>query len=84
VNSATGSTDAVPLRRMKDTGENYLAYFLYSNEGRTTVWGNTEVSGVSDTGTGATSEKTIYGAVTGGQNKPVGSYTDTVVATVTF
>jgi spore coat protein U-like protein len=81
-NDTTG-TDAVPVRNMK-SGENLLAYFLYSDSDRTTVWGNTEGSGVADTGTGAASAKTIYGKVTGGQNKPVGTYTDTVVATVTF
>jgi spore coat protein U-like protein len=26
----------------------------------------------------------VYGSVPGGQNKPAGSYSDTVVATVTF
>lgn len=81
--AAGGSTDAVPLRQM-GVGINRLAYFLYSDSARTTVWGNTSGTGKADTGTGATSALTVYGAVTSGQNKPVGSYSDTVVATVTF
>src|SRR5512139_2822690 len=51
-NAAGGSTAAVPLRRMKDSGTNFLAYFLYSDTGRSTVWGNTVGSGVAHTGTG--------------------------------
>jgi spore coat protein U-like protein len=82
-NPAGGSTDTVPLRQMA-SGANRLAYFLYSEPTRITVWGNTALTGKADTGTGAPSQFTIYGAVTGGQNKPVGSYTDTVVATVTY
>lgn len=83
-NADTGSTDAIPLRRMNDGGTNYLSYFLYSDSGRTTVFGNTDVTGKGETGTGGTVNTTVYGRVTGGQNKPAGNYTDTVVATVTF
>lgn len=82
-NPAGGSTDTIPLRQMA-SGNDRLAYFLYSEPTRITVWGNTALTGKADTGTGAASQLTIYGAVTGGQNKPVGSYTDTVVATVTY
>jgi spore coat protein U-like protein len=64
---------------------NMLGYFLYQNVGRTTVWGNTVGTAPSSVaGTGAPQNFTVYGAVTGGQNVPTGSYTDTVVATVTF
>jgi spore coat protein U-like protein len=82
-NADTGSTDAVPLRRMTDA-TNFLAYFLFSESGRTTVWGNTAGTGLGDTGTGSTSDLTVYGRVGSAQNVPVGSYSDTVVATVTF
>lgn len=83
-NADTGSTDAVPLRRMNDGGTNHLSYFLYQDTGRTTVWGNTEATDVSHTGTGSSTDLTVYGRVTAAQNVPAGSYTDTVVATVTF
>ncbi len=83
-NAATGSSDAAPLRQMKDTGTDVLAYSLYQDSGLTTVWGNTSVTGVADTGNGTAQNVTVYGSVAAGQNVPAGSYSDTVVATVTF
>jgi spore coat protein U domain-containing protein, fimbrial subunit CupE1/2/3/6 len=83
-NANAGSTDTAPLRRMSDGGTNFLSYSLYQDTGRTTAWGNTGPTGVASTGTGAVASLTVYGAVSGGQNVPAGSYTDTVVATVTF
>lgn len=80
---AGGSTNAIPLRQMK-TGSSYLAYFLYQDGGYGTVWGNTVGSGQSYSGTGNTDTLTVYGQVTGGQNEPSGTYTDTVTATITF
>jgi spore coat protein U-like protein len=83
-NADVGSTDAAPARRMNDGGTNYLSYALYQDSGHTTVWGNTVGTGVAKTGTGVQVGVTVYGAVTAGQNVPAGSYSDTVVATVTF
>lgn len=81
LNPAVGSTATVPLRQMA-SGANRLAYFLYSDAARTTVWSNTGVATPTATGTAQTN--TVYGRVTSGQNKPVGSYADTVTVTVTF
>lgn len=83
VNPAGGSTTTTPLRQMA-SGVNRLGYFLYSDAAHAVVWGDTAGTGKADTGTGVASALTVYGAVTAGQNKPVGSYSDTVVATVTF
>jgi len=82
-NIAGGSTDAVPLRQMAD-GTNRLAYSLYQDAGRTTVWGNTTPTGVTGTGTGSAVQLTVFGQIPAGQSKPAGTYADTVVATVTF
>jgi spore coat protein U-like protein len=82
-NATTTSTDAAPARRMI-SGTNYLTYQLYSDSARTTVWGNDTTTDVAVTGTGSAVSSTVYGSVSGGQNVPAGSYTDTVVATVTF
>lgn len=79
-----GSTDAAPARRLKDGGTNHLSYALYSDSGRSVVWGNDATVDLDATGTGAAEEHTVYGRVASGQNKPAGSYSDTVVATVTF
>jgi spore coat protein U-like protein len=76
-----GSTDAVPVRRMK-AGSNYLSYQLYSEGTHTTVWNND--TGVANVGTGANQDLDVFGRVAAGQNVPTGSYTDTVVATITF
>jgi len=81
-NADSGSTDAAPVRRMKDGATNYLAYQLYSDSGRSAVWEN--VTGVSHTGTGAAVAVSVYGRVTAAQNVPAGTYADTVVATVSF
>lgn len=84
LNAATTSTDAAPLRQMK-AGTDVMAYQLYSESGRTTVWGNTTATGKATTGTGSNVDVTVYGRITAGQNTlPAGSYTDTVVATITF
>lgn len=82
-NADTGSTDAAPARRMaKDT--DHLSYSLFSDSGRTAIWGNDATVDVERTGTGAADALTVYGRVSAGQNQPAGAYSDTVVATVTF
>jgi len=83
LNAAGGSTAAAPIRQMK-SGTDLLSYQLYSDSGHTTVWD--DVTGVAaPTGTGAAAPITVYGRVPQGQSTvPAGSYTDTVLATVTF
>jgi spore coat protein U-like protein len=80
-NANTGSTAAIPLRRMLAGTTNYLSYALYSDSGLATVWADTPIV---HTGTGVSTDLTVYGSVAAGQNVPVGSYADTVVATITF
>ena len=79
--NATGST-----RRMSAGGANFLAYELYQDTGRTTVWG--AGSGAGQTIAGAPSKAartfTVFGRVPAGQDVPAGSYADTVVATINF
>ncbi|HLS97556.1 MAG TPA: spore coat U domain-containing protein [Porticoccaceae bacterium] len=83
-NADTGSTDAAPLRRLTD-GTDHLTYSLFSDSGRTTVWGNDATVDVETAGTGVAEEHTVYGRITAGQtDASAGSYSDTVVATVTF
>lgn len=82
-NADVGSTDAAPLRRMI-SGGNYLSYSLFSDDQRTVIWGNTSETDVTDTGTGLESSHVVYGRIAQNQNVPAGSYSDTVVATVTF
>jgi spore coat protein U-like protein len=86
LHAAGGSSDPVPLRQMQDSGTTKLTYKLYSDSGRTTVWGNTAGTGLAaSTGTGTNQNLTVYGTIDAGQNTlPAGSYADTVVATITF
>ena len=83
-NAAAGSTDTVPVRRMKNAGGVFLSYSLYQDSGHTTTWGNTAGTSVAQTGTGTAASVTVYGRVPAAQNVASGSYSDTVVATVTF
>jgi spore coat protein U-like protein len=82
-NPGSGSTDASPSRRLA-AGTNRLNYYLYKNSGRTTVWGNTTVTGLAPTADGTAQDSMVYATIPAGQNVPAGSYTDTVTATVNY
>ena len=75
--NASGST-----RRMK-AGADYLDYEMYSDSGRTTVWNTSNTVSYAATSK-APASLTLYGRVAAGQDVPTGSYSDTVVATITF
>lgn len=83
LNAAAGSTASAPLRRLK-SGSNHLSYSLFSDAPRTVVWATGGPQSVSHTGTGNVTALTVYGSVAAGQQVPAGSYSDTVVVTVTF
>lgn len=79
--NASGST-----RRMGDGSGNFLTYELYKDAGRVTVWGTSGAALLSPTAAPSKAARafTVYGRVMAGQDATVGSYTDTVVATVNF
>lgn len=64
------------------SGANLLAYELYTTAGRTVVWSATGVVPTAVDGTASTNS--VFGRIPAGQNKPMGSYADVVVATVAF
>lgn len=69
-------------RRMTN-GTTNINYYLYSDSGRATQWNSTLTQ--SGTGNGSDQALTVYGRVPSGQSVPyVGSYNDTVIATVTY
>ena len=86
VQLGTGSAGAFNPRTMRRSGEP-LNYNLYRDAARTQVWGN---------GTSGTSTHTdfvtilfpvvvpVYARIFAGQNVTVGSYSDSVVATIVF
>jgi spore coat protein U-like protein len=73
------------ISRIMMNGANSLNYNLYTNAGRTLVWG--DGSGGSLTLTGLGNGKTtlnVFGQIPPGQNAKVGIYTDNIVVTVNF
>lgn len=86
-NADTGSTDAVPLRRLQNPVATvaYLNYGLFSDSNRTVTWGNTAGTAPSGvTANGTPTALTVYAQIPGGQSVKAGTYTDNVVATVTY
>ncbi len=77
-----GGTGNVNARQMSGT----LDYQLFSDAGRTTNWGETlGFDTRTGAGTGASQSVSVYGRVPGGQSTVgVGSYSDTVNATINF
>ncbi len=69
--------------RLMLNGTEQLGYNLYTDSARLFVWGD-GVNGNSVTGTGTTVDLPVYGRVPALQNVRAGTYTDTVVVTVTF
>jgi spore coat protein U-like protein len=74
------------IRRMTQGATDTLAYELYKDSGHATIWGNTADTALDIPA--ATSQVPrdfpVYGRVAQAQEAAVGSYTDTVVATVNF
>jgi len=80
-NAANASTTT---RAMTDS-TNYLDYELYSDSGRTTVWGDTVgTDTVQQTSGGGAENLTVYGQIPGNQFVPAASYSDTINVTVTY
>jgi spore coat protein U-like protein len=77
------TTHANGTTRAMANGTNYLSYELYKDSGRTTVWNTSNT--VGGTGNGVAQDYTIYAQIPGGQTIPIaGTYSDTVIATVSF
>lgn len=84
LDAGTGPGATVATREMTQ-GTNTLNYSLYSDPGRRTVWGNTiGVNTVIGTGTGTVQAYTVYGRIPPQTVPGPGSYSDTIVVTLTF
>ncbi len=87
-NPAGASTAAVPARQMAN-GTNLLPYHIYIASASTTEWGTgtvgtNEPAAQTSTSAGTALTFTTYGSLPAGADVPAGSYSDTVIATVTF
>jgi spore coat protein U-like protein len=83
-----GSGGGTFATRSLANGGNTLNFNLYSNAGRTTIWGDGtgSTSTVTGSGSGLLSAvtHTVYGRVAAGQDRAIGSYASTITVTVTF
>jgi spore coat protein U-like protein len=70
-------------QRYMSDGPATLAYNLYSDSGYSTAWDDSTNKVTAPTGTGLPQTLTVYGSIPQAQNKPAGSYTDTVTIDVT-
>lgn len=77
-----GGGASIANRFMED-GPEQLAYVLYQNSGRTTLWGESSntLAGVGD---GAPDTIDVFGRVPMQQAAPAGEYEDTITVTVTW
>jgi len=84
LDAGIGAGATVATRKLT-SGANTVNYTLYSNSGRTTVWGNTvSTDTVAGTGNGAAQSYTVYGRIPSQTTPAPGSYTDTITVTVTY
>ena len=82
--AGTGAGATVAARKMTN-GANTVTYSLYKDTGRSIVWGNTiGTDTATGTGTGSNQVLPVYGRVPPQSTPPAQTYTDTVVATVTY
>jgi spore coat protein U-like protein len=79
-----GPAPTYAVRQMTN-GANTLNYSLFSNAGRTNVWGETiGVDTVAGTGNGAAQNIDVYGRIPAGQYVAAGAYSDSILVTLTY
>jgi spore coat protein U-like protein len=84
LDAGTGSGATVTTRKMT-SGANTINYSLYTDSARSTVWGNTVgTNTVSGTGSGLGQNFTVFGRVPSQTTPAPGTYSDTVVVTITY
>jgi len=79
---SAGNSGNYNARYLLRSGEP-LSYNLYRDALRQQIWGDTSPNVVSITANGNTTS-TVYGRITPGQDIGVGSYNDTITATINF
>ena len=83
--SAGAGTGATVTTRKMTSGVKTVNYSLYRDSGRSAVWGTTVgTNTVSATGTGTAQNTAVYGRVPPQTVPGAGTFSDTVVVTVTY
>src|SRR6266853_1710712 len=84
LDAGTGTGATMAVRKLTSGGAT-VNYSLYSDTGRTTVWGNTiGTDTAAATGNGAAQSYTVYGRVPAQTTPAPGTYNDTITVTVTY
>lgn len=84
LDAGTGTGATVGARKMA-SGSQSLTYAVYTDAGRSNVWGSTVgTNTVAGTGTGSAQTLNVYGRIPAGQLPTPGAYTDTITATITY
>jgi len=84
LDAGTGTGASVATRKMTGGGAT-INYRLYSDPGRSTVWGNTvSTDTVNATGNGAAQSYTVYGRIPAQTTPAPAAYSDTITITVTY
>ena len=74
-----------PTQRKMSKGAEQITYGLYRDAGRTQPWGSTiNTDTAAGTGSGTSQSLTVYGRVPAQATPSPGTYSDTVVVTVTY
>jgi spore coat protein U-like protein len=73
-----------PTQRQMSSGTAQITYGLYQDSARTSPWGNTSSNWIGGTGSGLAQALTVYGLVPAQTAPAPGTYSDTIVATVTY
>lgn len=83
--SLSSGSGTYTSRAMK-SGTHALAYNLFLDATRLTIWGDGSAGTgtVSGVGTGANINTPVYGRIAAGQNAFVGTYSDVITVTITF
>ncbi|WFR99188.1 Csu type fimbrial protein [Rhizobium tumorigenes] len=79
-----GLTNAVPAQRKMTNGTNSITYGLFRDAARSQLWGSLAGLLASGTGTGLVQRLVVYGRVPAQTTPPIGTYSDTVVVTITY
>ena len=84
LDAGKGNGASVNVRKMT-SGASTVDYMLYSDAGRTSIWGNTiGTNTVAGTGNGASQSYPVYGRVPPQTTPAAASYSDTITVTVTY
>lgn len=80
--NGSGVTD--PAARRMTKGSDTITYGLYQDLGRTTAWGDQGSNYYKGAGTGSSQSITVYGRIPAQSKPPPGTYSDTVIVTITY